>query len=363
MAMTKTNNNIIDQNTREVITACNDGGQLPYSAILLPFPDMEDYLADELRRRFGYRGKIDWLGCLMCIYDEPSLAAWRNTPPYWALTMMKRPQLTHFSSIKQAASILRAIGRNWAACPTACFRRTALIQDALPHINTKPRPFPTVLPTTPMGLFTLFDDTTMLYSSSTTSCLPCGRLTFVEDHVNPPSRAYLKLQEALTMATSLLGAPLPNSSSVCLDAGAAPGGWTWVLSALGCRVFAIDRAPLAPQLMQNSRVTYLPHDAFTIKPEQAADMGGAHNGYDWVCSDVACYPERLLPWVKQWINSALCGNMVCTIKLKRPEDVDYGLIDEFAAIPRSCVRHLNANKHELTWFAAGGMAQPLHAEH
>ena len=54
----------------------------------------------------------------------------------------------------------------------------------------------------------------------------------------------------------------------------------------GSEVFAVDRAELAPSLMKNDLVTFLAHDAFTLKPE---DLGE----FDWVISDVICYPELL----------------------------------------------------------------------
>ena len=58
----------------------------------------------------------------------------------------------------------------------------------------------------------------------------------------PPNRAYLKLWEALT----LLGRR-PGPGELCLDLGASPGGWTWVLAKLGARVIAVDKAPLDPR--------------------------------------------------------------------------------------------------------------------
>ena len=45
----------------------------------------------------------------------------------------------------------------------------------------------------------------MIASAQTSSFIPAGRIRFVEDHENPPSRAYLKVQESLTIANSFLG--------------------------------------------------------------------------------------------------------------------------------------------------------------
>ncbi len=142
------------------------------------------------------------------------------------------------------------------------------------------------------------------------------------------------------MARHYFGVALPKEGSRCFEAGACPGGWTWVLRELGADVVAVDRAPLAPSLMEDSHVTFMTHDAFTLKPEDLGD-------FDWVFSDVICYPERLLEWVRMWLSSGRTRNMICTIKMQGA--IDWNLVAEFAAIPSSRVLHLHYNKHELTW--------------
>lgn len=184
------------------------------------------------------------------------------------------------------------------------------------------------------------DEKTIFASDRTSSFLPAGNITFVEDHENPPSRAYLKILESLTMANLIFDVPLPDEHSRCFEAGACPGGWTWVLVNLGASVFAVDRTELAESLMQNDKVTFLSHDAFTLKPEEVGKC-------DWVFSDVICYPNRLLEWVKKWLDSGLAKKMICTIKMQG--ETDWDVIREFDNIPDSCVLHLNYNKHELTW--------------
>ena len=116
----------------------------------------------------------------------------------------------------------------------------------------------------------------------------------------------------------------------------------------GARVYAVDRAELAPELMQNPLVTFQAHDAFTLKPK---DIGYC----DWVFSDVICYPERLLKWVKEWLESGLVRNMICTIKMQGEPEWD--VIRQFAEIPGSRIVHLNYNKHELTWIHCQEISQ------
>jgi 23S rRNA (cytidine2498-2'-O)-methyltransferase len=253
---------------------------------------------------------------------------------------MENPFLLNFESIGNAANALKEIQRNWAPYQFTCFRRAQLIQEKLPYVNLKDRKFPVLIPNSPMGLYTLINEHTLIASAKTSSFVPAGRIRFIEDHENPPSRAYLKIQESLTVANSFLGADLPNENSKCFEAGACPGGWTWVLVGLGAFVHAVDRAELAPSLMENPLVKFQAHDAFTLKPTEIGPV-------DWVFSDVICYPERLLKWIKEWLESGMTKNMICTIKMQG--EIDWQLIKEFEAIPNSYICHLNYNKHELTW--------------
>ncbi len=308
----------------------------------LAFPEMSELLISELRNRFGFNQKpSNRYGELIVFEDKAAfLQASGGKFPYWSRTVMEEAFILHFDSIGEAANHLKNIQRNWAPYQFTCFRRANLIQEKLPYINLKDRTFPVKIPSSPMGLYTLIDEHTLIASAKTNSSLPAGTLHFVEDHENPPSRAYLKIQESLTMANLLHGVELPKVGDKCFEAGACPGGWTWVIAGLGSEVHAVDRAELVPELMNNPLVHFQAHDAFTLKPE---DLGKK----DWVFSDVICYPERLLSWINQWLESGLTDNMICTIKMQG--EIDWPLIDQFAAIPDSSIVHLNYNKHELTW--------------
>lgn len=317
----------------------------------LAFPEALAFLKSELKERFSLSedtkfkcyGDVIYIDDISLLYNDEFAVAKDIPPeklPYWARTTFLEPMLIHFDSIGEARTALKDIQRNWAPYQYQHFRRAALIQEKLPYINLKARKFPVEIPQSPIGIYTLIDEKTMLASGLTSSFLPAGAITFVEDHENPPSRAYLKIQESLTMAQLLFNAELPGPASKCFEAGACPGGWTWVLVNLGSKVFAVDRSELAPGLMGNELVTFKAHDAFTLKPE---DIGPC----DWVFSDVICYPERLLEWIRKWLDSGLTKNMICTIKMQGA--IDYDVVQQFADIPDSRVLHLNYNKHELTW--------------
>ncbi len=242
-------------------------------------------------------------------------------------------------SIGDAARQLRAIQRNWALYSTEQHRRAALIEEKLPHLSAKPLAFPSRAPAAPLGSWTLVDRDTILLAPTCTHFAPNGEVRFVEDKEGPPSRAYLKLQEALTV----LG-EMPGAGARCLDAGASPGGWTWVLAQLGADVLAVDRSPLDPAVAALPGVRFESASAFSIQPN-------THGPFDWIFSDVICYPPRLLEWARRWVDSGRCENFVCTIKFQDDDTTadPYAIAEEFAAIPGSRVVHLVNNKHELTW--------------
>ncbi len=259
----------------------------------------------------------------------------------WARNLWLEPLLIDFSSVGEAAKILRSIQRNWAACPNRLHRRTALIAEKLPPLPLKPKVFPFDIPEVPMGAFTLLDEGRMLASGVCSSPFANGEFEFEEDKEGPPSRAYRKLWEALVLTGTR-----PGPGDVCVDAGASPGGWTWALAGLGAQVTAIDRADLEPRIAALPNVKVLRHDAFTLKPE---DFGPV----DWLFSDVICYPPALLAWVEKWLASGLARNFVCTIKMQGA-DYDRATTDLFEAVPGSRVVHLWHNRHELTWIKVEG---------
>ena len=329
----------------------------------LAFPEMKNLLTTELAERFGYgriveaatiagmsfshQGALNWYGDLLYCPDfTPEFFDKEECLlPYWARTSMIEPFLLHFDSIGVAALALKEIQRNWAPYQYQLFRRSSLIQEKLPYINLKTRKFPVEIPNSPIGLYTLIDEKTLIASAVTNSPFPAGTIQFEEDHENPPSRAYLKLQEALTLFHTHFGVDFPKAGDKCFEAGACPGGWTWVLRNLGAEVLAVDRAELAPSLMQDEKVKFLAHDAFTLKPEEVCEILGTEK-IDWLLSDVICYPERLFQWIQIWRESERAKNIICTIKMQGA--INWPLIFEFRKIPNSKIVHLNYNKHELT---------------
>ena len=267
--------------------------------------------------------------------DRLVLAPGPPRPSAWAQNVWRDPVRITAPSIGAAAKALRALQRNWALLPTALPGRARLIQEKLPHVSARPLSFPAAAPTAPLGSWTLLDERTLLAAPTCSSPFPHGEAQFVEDKTGPPNRAYLKLWEAFT----LLGRhPLPGQR--CLDLGASPGGWTWVLQSLGAHVVAFDKAPLAPHIAALPRVTLLRESAFGLDPAAIGPV-------DWLCCDVICYPTRLLAMVRRWRDAGTVGHFVCTLKFQGA--TDHETARAFASVPGSRLFHLWNNKHELTW--------------
>jgi 23S rRNA (cytidine2498-2'-O)-methyltransferase len=283
----------------------------------------ESVLAEELARR-GV-AISDWHGRLALSPDPPVHAA-------WALDIWSDPREIEAPTVKACADALRVMQRNWSAYSAAHHRRMALIQQRLPPVKARPLVFPQTAPASHLGGWTLLAPDRLLASPAKSSPFVNGECQFIEDHIGPPSRAYLKLWEALVR----LGR-WPGAGETCLDLGASPGGWTWVLASLGAAVTAVDKAPLDPAVAAMPGVTERLDSAFGLAPEPV----------DWLFSDIVAYPERLLALVRRWIDAGAARNIVCTIKFQGATDHDAA--EAFAAIPGGQVIHLFHNKHELTF--------------
>lgn len=253
---------------------------------------------------------------------------------HWIQNVWIDPQVIPFSSISDGAKKLRSLQGLWAYYPTSCVRRGELILSQLPFFSPKPLHFLDPLPKTPIGSWTLLDHDTILASPHTSSPFANGEARFVETKI-PPSRAYLKLWELFT----LIGLS-PKKGESCLEIGASPGGWTWTLQQLGAEIIAVDRSPLAPAVAQLPRVTFLQQDAFSLSE------GMIKQPIDWIFSDVVCYPEKLLAWIRPWLTRPV--HLVCTIKFQGSKDSE--IIKEFEKIEGSKVFRLFHNKHELCWY-------------
>jgi 23S rRNA (cytidine2498-2'-O)-methyltransferase len=247
------------------------------------------------------------------------------------------PQHQVVASIGDAANALRAVQRNWVAYDDLHHRRLALIASKLPPIKAREWRFPSELPDAALGAYTLLSRDRLLYSATRSSPFPHGEVAFAEDREGPPSRAYRKLWEVFTLLQQH-----PQPGERCVDMGASPGGWTWVLAGLGAQVTSVDKAPLAPAIAKLPNVKAQVGSAFALDPTRYT-----REPFDWFFSDVICYPARLLAMVQQWMAAGAAKRFVCTLKFQG--ETDHDTVAAFAAIPGSRLLHLAHNRHELTW--------------
>ncbi len=252
----------------------------------------------------------------------------------WAANIWWDAERIAVTSIGDAAKALRRRQRNWALYAPEHRGRAQLIADKLPYVSARPLELGEVAPHAPLGSWTLLERELVLAARDCSNPFPNGVPGFVEDRDGPPSRAYLKLWETFARLRRQ-----PGPGERCLDLGAAPGGWTWLLARSGAEVTAVDRAPLAPEVADLPNVTWQRGSAFGLDP---ADVGPV----DWWCSDIIAYPHRLLELVTRWLNSGRVRNLVCTVKFQGVTDHDVAA--RFADLPGAQLFHLSQNKHELT---------------
>ncbi|MHC5068312.1 MAG: SAM-dependent methyltransferase, partial [Planctomycetota bacterium] len=237
------------------------------------------------------------------------------------------------TSIGNAAKALRERGSLWQHLAGAAPRRGELILAKLPKLRSPPLTLTGERRPRACGSFTLLDHDTLLCATHRSRPFLGGQPLLDEDKVNPPSRAYTKLWEAL-----LLLGDRPTAGDTVYDLGASPGSWTWALAACGCEVIAVDKAPLDPAIDALSNVHFQQGSAFAIDPR--------HHHADWIFSDVICYPGRMHTFVSRWLELGDCTKFVITIKLQG--DTDFDAIRAFQDLGGHVV-HLWSNKHECTF--------------
>jgi 23S rRNA (cytidine2498-2'-O)-methyltransferase len=116
-----------------------------------------------------------------------------------------------------------------------------------------------------------------------------------------PSRAGRKLVEALEW----LGRR-PEPGDVCVDLGAAPGGWSAVLLDMRAKVIAVDPAELAPDVRRKKGLTHVKASAFDFVPTEPVD---------WLFCDMAWRPLEVAQMLAKWGRRHLAGALVSNIKL------------------------------------------------
>jgi 23S rRNA (cytidine2498-2'-O)-methyltransferase len=123
-----------------------------------------------------------------------------------------------------------------------------------------------------------------------------------------PSRAARKLAEAFAW----LGLA-PGSGELCVDLGAAPGGWSWLLLEKRARVIAVDPARMDAELMRNSRLRHVQGNAFDYEPEEPVD---------WLFCDMAYRPLEVAQMLGRWARRRHTRLLVANFKLPMKRKVE-----------------------------------------
>jgi 23S rRNA (cytidine2498-2'-O)-methyltransferase len=116
-----------------------------------------------------------------------------------------------------------------------------------------------------------------------------------------PSRAARKIEEALAW----LG-DAPGAGEQCVDLGAAPGGWTYMLLKRKARVVAVDPAKLKPDILATKGVEHVQESAFTYTPDMPVD---------WLFCDMAWRPLEVAALLAKWGRRRWARMLVANVKL------------------------------------------------
>jgi len=136
-------------------------------------------------------------------------------------------------------------------------------------------------------------------SSEALSLSPGGRHRMPRG--DGPSRAAMKLEEGLSWLKLE-----PGKGELCVDLGAAPGGWTQALIQRGARVWAIDPGSLTPELTRHKKVTHHRQSAFAFEPGETAD---------WLFCDMAWRPLEVAQLLAKWARRGWALMLVANLKL------------------------------------------------
>ena len=167
-----------------------------------------------------------------------------------------------------------------------------------------------------------------------------------------PSRSALKLEEALlTLLTPEEHERLVRPGMRAADLGAAPGGWTWVLTREHLHVTSVDNGPLREHVLETGLVEHLRADGFHWKPEKSLD---------WMVCDMVEQPRRVAERMATWFREGWCRNAIFNLKLPMKKRWDetrlcLDLFQEQAGRPLLLrAKQLYHDREEITVFASPG---------
>ena len=254
--------------------------------------------ADELDQRLAWRELIFARQKLRVLAELPQLdPSDRITPIIAALEGQPRfGDLWVEHPDSDAGKPLAGLARSFGNALRPALRKAGLLTD-------KPNP---KLP----RLHVVFVDGTHAFVTvadtrdSAPWLLGIPRLKLLPD---APSRSALKLEEALmTLLTPEEREALVKPGMRAADLGAAPGGWTWVLTRQHIQVLSIDNGPLRQHVLDTGLVEHLRADAFHWQPETPLD---------WMVCDMVEQPRRVAERMATWLRQGWCKHAIFNLKL------------------------------------------------
>lgn len=153
-----------------------------------------------------------------------------------------------------------------------------------------------------------------------------------------PCRSYYKLEEAWQQT-----GVLPRKGDVCIDLGAAPGGWTWAALKRGARVIAVDFADLKPHVESHPRCEHSLDNGYAFMPARPVD---------WMFCDMIVRPLATLGLLDRWLEQKACRKFVVNVKFrgKEPETI-LAAIEELRQkhqLSSLIIKHLYYDRNEIT---------------
>lgn len=340
------------------------GTPLPGTWIWTSREDTTDDLVDELTERLGERGRIRLI--------EPALVESRGAPTFEDTTIdvtfarqgfllvesLSKENATEANVLVHAERLARgseklciqvwapdseAGNRRMPECAALTSRLEAKLVDRMPEAAQKLSSQVSQSDGAVLHVVVQGDGAWLVGESKFANAISpfiAGRAR-MRIEKDKPSRAARKVEEALHW----MGIA-PGSGEVCVDLGAAPGGWSWVLLEKRARVIAIDPAELRDDVAKHRGLKHVKASAFQYEPDEQVD---------WLFCDMAWRPleaaQLLAKWGRRKWARMLVANLKLPMKQKHKMALELRAIVHGGGWKRVRTRQLYHDRDEITLIA------------
>ena len=276
----------------------------------------------------------DWVVAVTAIL----VARFEDSPPPWQLHIIE-PGTANSGEIHNRA---RLLGKGLLSHLKEK-RRTLLKAyrpDGSHHTSDEITLVQVLLLSNTSGIMSIVSPADAKALGSLLSPNPAGYIE-VPDNKEPPSRAFKKLVEAI----SVFALPMTQGEQ-CVDLGASPGGWSYVALNRGCSVVGVDRSPCDPSIMNHKRFRFIQGNALSWQPPAPVT---------WLLCDVITDPAKTALLIQTWVTNRWCKYFCVTMKFKgQPDFVAIKELRNFLQqqVAWFDLKHLLNNKNEITWVGA-----------